>query len=170
MKKILITGANSYIGTSFESFLKTNYPEAYQVDTVDMMGDGWRSLDFSSYDVVFNVAGIAHQKETKDNAHLYYDINRDLAFEIAKKAQKEGVKQIVFLSSMSVYGKDTGLITNDTKPEPKTNYGKSKLQAEELIKDLCNDSFRVCILRPPMVYGEGCKGNYNSIIKLCKSV
>lgn len=169
MKRILITGANSYIGTSFEKYIKENFPDQYQVDTIDMIDGSWREKSFVGYDSVFHVAGIAHQKETKENAHLYYEINRDLAVEVAKKAKTDGVTQFIFLSSMSVYGMDTGVITRDTKPNPKTNYGKSKLQAEEQIVELRDDSFKVCVLRPPMVYGDGCKGNYNTIIKIVKT-
>ena len=64
MKKILITGANSYIGMSFEKYIKQNYPLDYTIDTVDMMDGSWREKDFSDYDSVFHVAGIAHS----DNA------------------------------------------------------------------------------------------------------
>lgn len=168
MKKILITGANSYIGTSFEKYIEDNYSNQYHVDTIDMIDGSWRGTSFKGYDVVFHVAGIAHQKETKENAHLYYEINRDLAIEVAKKAKEEGIKHFVFLSTMSVYGMDTGVITRDTKPNPKTNYGKSKLKAEEQITELRDESFKICVLRPPMVYGEGCKGNYQTIVKLVK--
>lgn len=168
MKKILITGANSYIGTSFEKYINENFGEDFQVDTIDMIDGSWREKSFAGYDVVYHVAGIAHQKETKENVHLYYEINRDLAIEVANKTKAEGVKQFIFLSSMSVYGIDTGIITKETKPNPKTNYGKSKLQAEERIVSLRDETFKVCVLRPPMVYGEGCKGNYNTIIKLVK--
>ena len=76
MKKILITGANSYIGTSFEKYMQ-QYAEEYQVDTIDMIDGSWRERDFSCYDVVYHVACIAHQKETKKNAGLYYKINKD---------------------------------------------------------------------------------------------
>lgn len=168
MKRVLITGANSYIGTSFEKYIKNSFSEDYQVDTIDMIDGSWREKSFVGYDVVYHVAGIAHQKETKENAHLYYEINRDLAVDVAKKAKKDGVKQLIFLSSMSVYGMDTGVITKDTKPNPKSNYGKSKFQAEEEITLLRDETFKICVLRPPMVYGDGCKGNYNTIIKLVK--
>src|SRR5690554_2772100 len=153
MKRILITGANSYIGTSFEKWL-AKYPDKYFVDTVDMIGDSWKEKDFLKYDVVFHVAGIAHVKETKKNKDLYYEINRDLTYETAKKAKNEGVKQFVFLSSMSVYGVSNGIIDKNTPLNPKTNYGKSKLQAEKLIKTLSTDNFRIAILRPPMIYGK----------------
>ena len=168
MKKILITGANSYIGTSFEKYIRDNYPDEYIIDTVDMKEDHWREMSFARYDSVFHVAGIAHQKETKKNAPLYYTVNRDLAIETAKKAKQDGVKQFIYLSSMSVYGMDTGVITKDTVPNPKSNYGMSKLEAEKEILKLQNASFKLAILRPPMVYGDGCKGNYQTIVKLIK--
>ena len=170
MKRILITGANSYIGTSFEKYIKANYPNDYIVDTIDMKDGAWREKSFAEYDSVFHVAGIAHRKETKENAHLYYEVNRDLAIETAKKAKADGAGQFIFLSSMSVYGMETGVITKETKPDPKSHYGKSKWQAEQKILPLKNDAFAVCILRPPMVYGNGCKGNFQTVVKLVKKL
>ena len=167
MKKILITGANSYIGTRFSEYV-SRWPEQYQVDTVDLMDSSWRNVSFDGYDSVYHVAGIAHIKETEENAHLYYEVNRDLAVEVAQKAKRAGVRQFVFLSSMSVYGMTTGFITADTVPNPKTNYGRSKLEAEKEMEFLRSDDFRVAILRPPMVYGEGCKGNYQVLVKFAK--
>jgi nucleoside-diphosphate-sugar epimerase len=165
MKKILITGANSYIGTSFEKWV-VQWPDKYSVDTVDMKDGSWREKNFSEYDVVFHVAGIAHIKETKENHDLYYKVNRDLAYETAKKAKADGVKQFIFLSSMSVYGMETGVISKDTPLKPNSAYGKSKLEAEELIGALASEVFKVATLRPPMVYGKGCKGNYKRLAKL----
>lgn len=165
MKKILITGANSYIGTSVADYLM-QWPDKYAVDIIDMIDGSWREKSFHGYDSVFHVAGIAHQKETKKNSHLYYAVNRDLAVETARKTKAAGVGQFIFLSSMSVYGMNTGVITQDTIPQPKTNYGKSKLQAEKGILEMQDEGFRACILRPPMVYGKGCKGNYQTLVKL----
>jgi len=153
MKHILITGANSYIGTSLEKWLSKK-PKKYSIDTLDMQSEAWKERDFSKYDVIFHVAGM----------------NRDLTWEIAKKAKQEGVKQFIFLSSMSVYGVEEGIIDENTALNPNTNYGKSKLQAEELIKPLNDNSFKVAILRPPMVYGKGCKGNYPKLSKLAKII
>ncbi len=169
MRKVLITGANSYIGTSFESHMK-QFGEEYIVDTIDMIDGTWHEKSFADYDVVFHVAGIAHQKETKENAESYYKVNRDLAIDVATKAKADGVKQIVFLSSMSVYGMEAGIIDKDTVPMPKSNYGRSKLQAEEGITPLRDDNFKVAVLRPPMVYGEGCKGNYQSLVSFARKL
>jgi hypothetical protein len=118
MKRILITGKNSYIGTSVEKWLLKE-PEKYSVDTIDMLNESWREHDFSKYDVVFHVAGIAHIKETKNNRNLYFKINRDLAYETALKAKQDGVKQFIFLSSMSVYGIEKGIIDKNTSLNPK---------------------------------------------------
>jgi UDP-glucose 4-epimerase len=165
IKNILITGKNSYIGTSLENWLLRE-PNKYKVDTVDMKDGSWKEKDFSSYDVVFHVAGIAHIKETSDNQDLYYKVNRDLAYETAQKAKQDGVEQFIFLSSMSVYGIENGVINRDTLLKPNSAYGKSKIEAEELINELQDDSFTVATLRPPMVYGKGCKGNYPRLVGL----
>ena len=167
MRKILITGANSYIGTSLEKYLR-QWPEDYHVDTVDMIDGSWRQKDFHGYDSVFHVAGIAHQKETRKNAHLYYEINRDLAVETARKAQTDGVSQFIFLSSMSIYGVDTGVITPQTMPRPKSYYGKSKWEAELKLSEIGNPTFKIAILRPPMIYGLDCKGNFQTLVKLAR--
>ncbi len=165
MKRILITGANSYIGTSLEKYLDT---QEYYIDTLDMIDGSWRNKLFTGFDSIFHVAGIAHIKETKENRDLYYKINRDLAFDVAQKAKEEGVGQFIYLSSMSVYGMDTGIITKNTIPKPTSNYGKSKIQAEEKLSTLSNPKFNLCFLRPPMVYGKDCRGNFQSVIRLIK--
>lgn len=165
MRKILITGKNSYIGSSFQEWVM-NEPDTYQVDTLSLRDESWRKTDFSHYDVVLHVAGVAHIRETKENKNLYYRINRDLAVEVAIKAKKDGVRQFVFLSSMSVYGVNKGTINKKTPTKPNTAYGKSKLEAEVLINKLGEPSFLVAIIRPPMVYGKGCKGNYQKLSKL----
>ena len=177
MKKILITGANSYIGTSFEKYM-AQWPEDYQVDTVDMIDGIWRDMSFAGYDAVYHVAGIAHSDSGKispEKAKLYYAVNTDLAVETAKKAKAEGVKQFVFMSSAIVYGESapigkTKVITKDTPVSPANSYGDSKVQAEKGIMPLHDESFKVVILRPPMIYGPGSKGNYPVLSKLAQKL
>lgn len=167
MKRVLITGANSYIGESVRKYLMLN-PDSYDVQVKDTMHWEPRISDFEGFDVVFNVAGIAHIKETNENRHLYYEINRDLSIKIAKKAKEAGVKQFILLSTMSVYGITIGRIKKDTEPNPVNAYGQSKLQADIAIKKLSEESngdFKFACLRPPMVYGKGCKGNYRTLRK-----
>ena len=177
MKKILITGANSYIGTSFEKYM-AQFGGEYEIDTVDMIGDAWKSKDFSGYDTVFHVAGIAHSDSGKISAEkekLYYAVNTDLTVETAKKAKADGVKQFIFMSSAIVYGNSAPIglgkrITKDTPTRPANCYGDSKVQAENGLRPLDDDSFKVVILRPPMIYGKGSKGNYPLMSKMAQKL
>lgn len=211
MKRILITGANSFVGTNIERWLMRQ-PDCYQVDTVDTMNDAWKQADFSRYDVVFHVAGIAHVDPKPEMAPLYYKVNRDLAIEVAKCARDKGVKQFIYMSSGIVYKVSKSLKgdvrTPETIPNPNDFYGDSKLQAERGVvnvnfnadgnpnlnlnpngngdlngnlndngngnlnlngnlygdvnpnPNLNGDGMKVCILRPPMIYGPGSKGNF----------
>ena len=177
MKKILITGANSYIGTSFEKYI-SQWPDKYHVDTIDMIDGSWREKSFAGYDAVFHVAGIAHSdsgKISKEKEKLYRSVNTDLTIETAKKAKEEGVKQFIFMSSAIVYG-DSGkigqkkVITKDSPTNPANCYGDSKVQAELGILPLQDEKFRVCVLRPPMIYGKGSKGNFPRLERIAKKV
>ena len=163
MRKVLITGANSYVGTNVEKWLLKT-PGDFEVDTVDTMNEAWKKVDFSKYDTVFHVAGIAHVDPKPDMAPLYYKVNRDLTIEIAKWAKEAGVKQFIFMSSSIVFHASKSLrphvINLDTQPNPNDFYGDSKLQAENGLNELACDTFKVAILRPPMIYGPKCKGNF----------
>lgn len=161
-KRVLITGKGSYIGTSVKSYLLES-PRKYEVEELETKGLVPSAALFEGYDVVFHAAGIAHIKETEENKHLYYEVNRDLTLKIAESAKTAGVKQFIILSSMSVYGLVTGHITKSTEPKPVNAYGDSKLQADIELEKLADDSFKVAVLRPPMVYGKGCKGNYQQL-------
>ncbi|GHV45754.1 UDP-glucose 4-epimerase [Clostridia bacterium] len=168
MKRILITGANSYIGTSFEKWVG-QYPDKYSVETLDMIDGSWRNRDFSGFDVVFHVAGIAHAdvgKVSDQEKTLYYKVNCDLAKETALKAKSDGVRQFIFMSSIIVYGDGCRVITRDTVPTPANFYGDSKLKAEVALTGLVDHDFKVAIIRPPMIYGKGSKGNYSTLVKI----
>lgn len=177
MKRILITGANSYIGVSVEQYL-SRWPEQYCLDTVDMIGDDWKNRSFRGYDAVLHVAGLVHQPQSKNDpaqAERYDRVNHLLAVETARKAKAEGVRQFLFLSSASVYGLDAPVgkmikITGDTPLTPKDNYGISKKHAEEGLQKLHDEQFLVAIVRPPMIYGKGCKGNYQTMAKLARKL
>ena len=177
IKRVLITGAGSYIGESVRQYAEKHYPNL-KIDTIDMIDSSWREYDFSPYDCAYHVAGIAHadvgnvSAETKEK---YYRVNTDLAIEVANKAKKAGVKQFIFMSSMIVYGESAPYgkektITRDTMPNPANFYGDSKWQAEKGLRALDCDTFKVAILRPPMIYGRGSKGNYPTLAKMAKKL
>lgn len=178
MKRVLITGANSYIGTSFEKYACEHYSKEFSIDTVDMVDGTWREKDFSSYDIVYHVAGIAHAdvgNVTEEVKKKYYAINTDLAIETAKKVKKDGVKQFVFMSSAIIYGDSAPVgkrkrITKKTKPHPSNFYGDSKWRADKGVRKLADENFIVTVLRPPMIYGRGSKGNYPLLSKMAKKL
>lgn len=170
--KVLVTGQNSYAGTQFaKRIIELN--KGWKIDFASVRDNAWEQEDFSHYDAIYHVAGIVHKKETAENKDLYYKVNRDLTYQLALKAKSEGVKSFVFLSTMAVYGligkigEDT-IISKETKAAPTSHYGKSKLEAEELIETLQGEEFNVSILRIPMIYGPGCPGNYKSLSKLAR--
>lgn len=171
MKKILITGAGSYVGESVRKYIFAK-DSSFQIDDVDTMGDNWKSADFSQYDVVFHVAGIAHVNADPKMEPLYYKVNRDLTIEIARHAQKAGVKQFIFMSSQIVFHESqslkTEVLTANTAPNPNGFYGDSKLQAEIGLKTLRAEGgqMKMCILRPCMIYGPNAKGNFPRLAKL----
>ncbi|VEU79981.1 NAD-dependent epimerase/dehydratase family protein [Haploplasma axanthum] len=169
MKKVLITGANSYIGTNVEKWLLKD-KEKYQVETLDMKDPNWKNFDFSKFDVVFHVAGIAHVSKDKKLDDLYYKVNRDLAIETALKAKQSKVKQFIFMSSMIIYGKDNKIgkynHVNVNNYNPINAYGQSKLDADLEIQKLNDSSFLTSIIRTPVVYGPGAKGNFPRLQKL----
>lgn len=165
MKRILIVGPHSYIGSCFQAYLQ-QWPEQYTAESLSVRDDAWRQKSLAAYDAVLYAAGIVHQKETDENRPLYEQVNCRLAMELAEKAKRQGVQQFIYLSSASVYGVDEGVITPETKPSPVTAYGRSKLHAEEVLRPLADSGFVVTLLRVPMVYGSGCKGNYRMLEKL----
>ncbi len=191
MTKVLITGAGSYVGESVKKYIlasqekvgrnsgEVREPE-WEIDSVDTMSDAWKQTDFSKYDVVYHVAGIAHVNADPKMEPLYYKVNRDLTIEIAKHAKENGVKQFIFMSSQIVFHESkslkTEVLTKDTKPNPNGFYGDSKLQAEKGLWELApqaplkGDAMKICILRPCMIYGPNAKGNFPRLAKLATKV
>ena len=165
---ILITGAGSYVGTQVANWLEKD--GQFKVDAVDTFGENWKKADYTQYEVVYHVAGIAHVNADPKMEPLYYQVNRDLTIAIAKHAKEAGVKQFIFMSSMIVFHESQSLkaevLTKDTLPNPNGFYGDSKLQAEMGLKELECETFKVCILRPPMIYGPNSKGNFPRLAKL----
>lgn len=177
-KKVLITGAGSYIGQSFIQYAKNHYPDNFEIEELDMTDVAWRDKDFSEYDVVYHVAGIAHAdvgKVSEEIKSKYYEVNTGLAVEVAEKAKREGVKTFIFMSSMIVYGDSAPygqqkVIDETTVLKPANFYGDSKLQADVAVRELANDTYTVIVLRPPMIYGKDSKGNYRTLAKLAKKL
>ena len=170
--KILIIGKNSYIGNHIDEWL-TKY--GHEVAQLDLLTEDWKNYDYSSFNAIVHVAGIVHQPNCKD-WELYKRVNTDIPEKIATMAKEQGVKHYIYFSTMGVYQADKKLgasVVDENTPllsNSKSLYGKSKLMAEEALSKLQNEDFSVAFVRPPSVYGKGCKGGYitgfTSIVRL----
>lgn len=157
MKKILITGKTSYVGTNVGAYLSS---QGLKVDYISLRDDNWRTLDLSIYDVIYHVAGLAHVPYSIKNALMYKQVNTDLTIDLAIKAKKAGIPHFIFMSSIMVYGDRISKITRNTQPSPSNSYGQSKLDAENGLLELQSNDFNVSIIRAPMIYGAHSKGNF----------
>jgi nucleoside-diphosphate-sugar epimerase len=165
MHSVLITGANSFVGTNYRLFSKFS-----QVREICLIENTPDDIDFTGVDVVLHVAAIVHQTKGIPESE-YYRVNRDLCLEVAKKAKKNGVKQFVFLSTIKVYGNfQAGSLPwkEDSSCNPIDSYGKSKYQAEGELNKLANQEFTISIVRTPLVYGPGVRANMQNLINLVK--
>lgn len=167
MKRVLITGANSFIGTNFRK-----YSENRQIREISLKDNSPEDIDFTDVDVVFHLAAIVHQSKKIDEKE-YFRVNTDLCLRVAEQAKKAGVRQFVFLSTLKVYGKyihGSELRNETSECYPDDAYGKSKYAAETGLAKMENEYFTVSIIRTPLVYGEGVRANMISLIKLVDSV
>lgn len=172
MRAVLVTGKNSYIGNAWIGYAESHYPGAFQICAASLRDGTWRDLDFGQFDTVFHVAGIAHAdvgRASEAEKREYYAVNTDLALEVAGRAKAAGVGQFLLMSSMIVYGGQER-VTEETEPDPANFYGDSKWRADCGVRQLADEGFRVAVLRPPMVYGRGSRGNYPVLARLAKKL
>ncbi len=165
MKRVLVIGRNSYIGTAFQEYVKNTGTEI-ETDGISARDDAWKEVDFSRYDAILHVAAIVHKKESAEMQQQYETVNVQLPVEIAQKAKKAGVQKFLFMSTMAVFGNKQKMISVKSPCLPESMYGKSKLEAEKQLIELADEKFHINIYRPPMVYGKGCPGNYGRLAKL----
>lgn len=157
MKRVLITGKNGSLSTAVAEYLRTK--TEYPVEQISLRGNTWKNTDFSDVYSIVHIAGVTPQnaKSTED----YYTINAELTKQLAEKCKQDGVRQFVYISSMAVYGIEQsmdvakGTVSEVTALNPTSDYGKSKLMAEEYITPIQNGSFQVAIIRVPSIYGKG---------------
>ena len=167
MNRILITGAESFIGTNFRKY--SNYQNIREISLYENKPE---EIDFSDVDVILHLAAIVHQSK-KIKEEDYFLINRDLCRSVAEQAKKAGVKQFVFLSTVKVYGKfipGSDPWNEDSVCHPEDSYGKSKYEAELALRNLDDSDFTVSIVRTPLVYGYGVKGNMLKLIRLVQTL
>lgn len=165
MMKILITGSNGYLGSSFLN----QYKDKYIFEKFSLLNQKIEDINFDRIDIILHCAALVHQK-VEHTYEKYYEVNVDYPVKLAKLAKQNGVKQIVFISTVAVYGEEEKKLDENTICNPITPYGKSKLEAENKLLELNDNSFIVSIIRPPMIYGKNAPGNIDSLIKLVKKL
>lgn len=165
MKKLLITGSNGFVGNYFIN----KYKDKYDIKTFSFLKDDINSLDCSDIDVVFHLSALVHQMSGATSEE-YERVNVIQTLQLVKKAKESGVKHFVFMSTVAVYGIETGLMSEKSEYNPITKYGKSKLKAEIELQKLENKNFKVSIIRPPIVYGKNAPGNMKILLKLINKV
>lgn len=163
MKSVLLTGASGFIGGHFLS--RTDHLKV--VTFSFRKEEEIRQAPFEGHEVVLHLAGIAHRMDMP-SGQLYYDVNHKMTIELARRAKEAGVSHFIFMSSIKVYGNDLQYIEENTSCVPDDDYGKSKYLAENELKQLETPDFAVTILRIPVVYGAGVKGNIEKVISLCQ--
>lgn len=173
MKRILITGATSWIGSEVAAHLAT-FSDGYEIERISLRGEEWKDRSWEGFDSVLHTAAVVYEGEKAgDMGGLYDEVNVALACEAALKSKAEGVPHFAFLSSFSVYGAEEGGVEEvglRTEPRPATLYGKSKLAAERALGPLAGSGFAIAVLRAPLVYGPGCeRGNFPRLARLART-
>jgi nucleoside-diphosphate-sugar epimerase len=162
-KNVLVTGSTGFIGTHF---VENN--KIFNITEVDLITNEVSKIVFKNINTVLHLAGLVHQMKGAADEQ-YFKVNRDLAFEVAKKAKANKVEQFVLMSTAKVFGELTTEKhewNENSECNPQDTYGKSKYEAEKLIKGLEDESFKVAIVRSPLVYGPGVKANMLNLVKL----
>ena len=169
-RTLMITGASGFIGSNFIE----RYKDKYNIIPVDLLKIKLEEIDFRGVDTVLHLAALVHQMKGAPR-EKYFEVNTELTRRVAEEAKKQGVRHFVFYSTVKVYGYDGDLynhnliLNEESECKPMNDpYGESKWEAEKILRRLENDNFKIGIIRPPMVYGKGVKGNMESLIKLVK--
>jgi UDP-glucose 4-epimerase len=167
--KILITGKTGYIANNLKNFIEEK-DSTISADLISLKEKDLSKIEFKNIDAVIHTAALVHQKNKKITYEEYYEVNTKLSYDLALKAKNDGVKKFIFLSTINIYGLEQGIIDFDTQVKPNSFYGKSKLEAENLLSKLNTESFEVLIIRIPLVYGKNCPGNFTELVKISKKL
>ncbi len=186
MKSIAITGASGFVGVYLSRYLRelgyhvtcftrsgsmqTENCQEFQVGPLENCKPKDLAQKLKGIDTVVHLAGRAHVMSEEGNTyHEYKKANVDATTILALACQTAGIKNLIYFSSIKVNGEETHghPFTELDPPSPRDDYGKSKLQAEEVLSHWSEKTqASVQVIRPPLIYGAGVKGNLNLFKKL----
>ena len=182
--KILVTGANGFIGTHLcETLAKSGHEVRATARSLDPKSSTTREMiicDLESADnldhlttgceAIVHLAGRAHvmSDDPATSESLYVSANVDATKKLAQSASRTGVKRMILMSSVKVNGESTTIntpFTSHDTPNPQDPYGRSKARAEQALWDVTSTSgLEGVVIRPPLVYGPGVRANFASLI------
>ncbi|MEL1252637.1 NAD-dependent epimerase/dehydratase family protein [Flavobacterium sp. DGU38] len=160
--KITITGQSGFVGTNLK-----NYLNSYKVEPLSIRYIPNQKIEINT-EIVIHLAGKAHDLKKVSQPKDYYEANYELTQQLFDSFLNSEASVFIFISTVKAVADEVeGIVTEEMRPDPKTHYGISKLQAEEYIlrKEL-PEGKRVYILRPCMIHGPGNKGNLNLLYQL----
>jgi nucleoside-diphosphate-sugar epimerase len=160
---LLITGSSGFVGNNLLNYLKD-----YRISTVNREQLNNPAIEqLSNSAAVIHLAGKAHDLKKTSNPEEYYQVNYELTKKLYDTFLKSDAKKFIFISSVKASADQVeGILTEEHQPNPQTDYGKSKLMAEQYIKEQAlPDGKSYYILRPCMIHGPGNKGNLNLLYK-----
>jgi UDP-glucose 4-epimerase len=163
---IAITGASGFIGRKFSAHVEACGHRPLPLSRADLSSNLQQTL--SSADVVVHLAGRAHvlKEDSADPAQAFRAANVELTTQVLNAAIDAGVRRFVLMSSAGVLGNVTSANGFDdaASPNPYDDYSRSKFEAEQVLRALPAGRIEAVIVRPPLVYGPGARGNFGRIL------
>jgi len=161
---LIVTGASGFVGKNLLNYLKIS--NKFSIQTLDLRIDKLSAINLDIFSVI-HLAGKAHDLKGVSNYEDYIAINFELTRKLYDEFLQSNAKKFIFISSVKACADHVEDILKESDcPDPKTDYGKSKLLAEEYIQSIpLPEGKSYFILRPCMIHGPGNKGNLNLLYK-----
>lgn len=160
--KLSITGSSGFVGQNL-----LNYLQDFSLIKLNRKQLSKPIIELNDNDAVIHLAGKAHDLKKTSNSEEYYEVNYEMTKKLYDAFLNSDAKKFIFISSVKASADSlTSILTEEHQPNPKTDYGKSKLMAEQYIQSqVLPEGKSYYILRPCMIHGPGNKGNLNLLYK-----
>jgi UDP-glucose 4-epimerase len=159
--KVAVTGAKGFVGSHLVRYLTARGHDVFVLD--------WRSdLAIPAGAAVVHAAGLAHRRGRQTPSEAEFEAgNVSLTKRVATAARSANASIFIFVSSIAVVAGNSGILKPDMPAAPLNAYGRSKMRAEALLREF--PDINPVIIRPPLVYGPGAKGNMAALTRFAVS-